>query len=59
MAVAAQAKYEQNIGNLPFCQTKVHTAQFYMDRLMSRIHAHKGAIEPGANNLMAIPEEWL
>ena len=26
---------------------------------MSRIHAHKGAIESGANNLMAIPEEWL
>ena len=59
MAVAAQTKYEQNIGNMPFCQTKVHTAQFYMDRLMSRIHAHKGAIESGANNLMAIPEEWL
>lgn len=59
MAVAAQAKYEEDIGTMPFCQTKLHTAQFYMDRLMSRTQGYKGAIESGANNLMAIPEEWL
>lgn len=41
----------------PLYQSKIHTAQFYFDRILPRTLAHAEAMKSGAANLMEITEE--
>ena len=57
MAVVARQKKEAATADGDFYDAKLHTARFYFDRLLPRARAHREAIESGADNLMALPEE--
>lgn len=54
IAVKAQEKLDEGSGNKDFYEAKLHTAQFYFDRLLTRTRSHIAAIRSGANNLMAM-----
>ena len=40
-----------------FYEAKIHTAQFYYQRLLPRVQMHKACIESGVDNLLSIKEE--
>jgi len=56
MAVVAQQKLDAGEGNQAFYQAKLHTAQFYFDRILTRTRAHVSSIRSGSDNLMSMPE---
>lgn len=56
MAVVAQQKLDAGVGNQAFYQAKLHTAQFYFDRILTRTRAHVSSIRSGSDNLMSMPE---
>ena len=42
-----------------FCERKVNTAQFYMERLLPRARAHAGAIDAPGESLSAFSYDWF
>lgn len=56
MALVADGKIAEGSEDA-FYQSKIHTARFYFDRLLPRIHAHASAARSGAENLMALPDQ--
>ena len=42
-----------------FCDRKVNTAQFYMERLLPRARAHAGAIDASGESLSAFSDDWF
>ena len=42
-----------------FCERKVNTAQFYMERLLPRACAHAGAIDAPGESLSAFSYDWF
>ena len=42
-----------------FCDRKVNTAQFYMERLLPRARAHAGAIDAPGESLVAFSHDWF
>ncbi len=56
MAVVAQQKIDAGEGNQAFYAAKLHTAQFYFDRLLTRTRGLVSAMRTGSDNLMNMPE---
>ncbi|WP_026377148.1 acyl-CoA dehydrogenase C-terminal domain-containing protein [Aestuariibacter salexigens] len=56
MAVVAQQKLDEGTTEKAFYESKLHTARFYFDRLMTRTRSLVSAIESGADNLMAFED---
>jgi hypothetical protein len=42
-----------------FCDRKVNTAQFYMERLLPRARAHAGAVDAPGESLSAFSYDWF
>ena len=56
IAVTAQAKLDAGQGNADFYTAKLHCADFYFGRLLTRTRSHIAAIRSGASNLMSMDE---
>ncbi|TKT74234.1 acyl-CoA dehydrogenase C-terminal domain-containing protein [Aquamicrobium sp. LC103] len=58
MAKTAQRKLAEGAdGSAAFCEAKVATARYYMDRIMPESAAHLARISSGADSMMALAEE--
>lgn len=57
MAVLAQEKIDQGTSEAEFYQAKIHTAQFYFDRMLTRTRSLVSAIHSGSENLMQMDAE--
>ncbi|MGE8497186.1 MAG: acyl-CoA dehydrogenase C-terminal domain-containing protein [Pseudomonas sp.] len=55
-AARAQDALEAGSGESAFYQAKLHSAQFYMRRVLPRASSHREALMGGAQCLMAMPE---
>lgn len=53
----ARAALDEGTDEAPFYRAKLDTARFFYQRLLPRTHAHKGALEAGAESLMATRAE--
>nr|WP_298251167.1 acyl-CoA dehydrogenase C-terminal domain-containing protein [uncultured Halomonas sp.] len=53
----ARAALDEGTDEAPFYRAKLDTARFFYQRLLPRTQAHKGALEAGAESLMAISAE--
>ncbi len=56
MAVVAQTKLDEGADDPDFYQAKLHTAQFYFDRMLTRTRSLISAISSGSDNLMQLDE---
>lgn len=56
MAVTAQQKLDEGSTETDYYQAKLHTAQFYFDRLLTRTRSLVSAIQSGSDNLMSMSE---
>ncbi|MDP9938688.1 acyl-CoA dehydrogenase C-terminal domain-containing protein [Ectopseudomonas alcaliphila] len=56
-AARAQDALEADCGETEFYQAKLHSAQFYLRRVLPRASAHREALLGGADCLMAMDEE--
>jgi alkylation response protein AidB-like acyl-CoA dehydrogenase len=56
-AARAQDALEADTGEAAFYQAKLHSAQFYMRRVLPRASGHREALLGGADCLMAMPEQ--
>ncbi|MBF7073021.1 acyl-CoA dehydrogenase C-terminal domain-containing protein [Glaciecola sp. MH2013] len=52
MAVVAQQKLDEGTSEVDFYQSKLQTAQFYFDRMLTRTRSLVSAINSGSENLM-------
>jgi hypothetical protein len=52
MAVVAQQKLDEGTTEVEFYQSKLQTAQFYFDRMLTRTRSLVSAINSGSENLM-------
>lgn len=57
MAVLASSKLDDGVEDAAFYEAKIKTAQFYFDRLLPRVDAHKQAMLSGSDNLLSLEEE--
>ena len=58
MAKAAQAKLADGAGDRAgFCENKIVTGRFFMERVMPETAAHLARISTGADTMMALPAE--
>ena len=55
-AIRAEAALQAGTGEAEFYQAKLHSARFYIDKILPRASAHREAILTGAESLMAMPE---
>jgi len=55
-AARAQDALEQGSGEAAFYEAKLHSAEFYLRRILPRASAHREALLGGADCLMAMPE---
>ena len=53
------ANLSANGKRVVFCDRKVKTAQFYMERLLPRARAHAGAIDAPGESLFAFSYDWF
>ena len=53
------ANLSANSERVVFCDRKVNTAQFYMERLLPRARAHAGAIDAPGESLVAFSHDWF
>jgi hypothetical protein len=53
------ANLSANGERVVFCDRKVTTAQFYMERLLPRARAHAGAIDASGESLSAFSYDWF
>jgi len=53
------ANLSANGERVVFCDRKVNTAQFYMERLLPRARAHAGAIDAPGESLAAFSYDWF
>ena len=53
------ANLSANGERVVFCDRKVNTAQFYMERLLPRARAHAGAIDAPGESLSAFSYDWF
>ena len=53
------ANLSANGKRVVFCDRKVKTAQFYMERLLPRARAHAGAIDAPGESLSAFSYDWF
>ena len=53
------ANLSANGERVVFCDRKVTTAQFYMERLLPRARAHAGAIDASGQSLSAFSYDWF
>jgi alkylation response protein AidB-like acyl-CoA dehydrogenase len=56
-AATAQRALDAGTGEAAFYQAKLHSAEFYLRRVLPRASAHREALLGGAGCLMAMPEE--
>nr|WP_298141588.1 acyl-CoA dehydrogenase C-terminal domain-containing protein [uncultured Pseudomonas sp.] len=56
-AARAQDALEAGTGEAAFYQAKLHSAQFYLRRVLPRASGHREALLGGADCLMAMPEQ--
>ncbi len=56
-ANAAQQALDAGTGEAEFYQAKLHSAEFYVRRVLPRASAHREALLGGAGCLMAMPED--
>ncbi len=56
MADSAYSALKQQQGDAAFYQTKIHTAEFYFDRLLPRAKGHAKMMVKPAKTLMQIPD---
>ncbi|MNT63273.1 hypothetical protein D3C72_2010740 [compost metagenome] len=56
-AARAQDRLEAGSGEVDFYQAKLHSARFYVRRVLPRASSHREALLGGADCLMALPEE--
>ncbi len=56
-ATTAQRALDAGTGEAAFYQAKLHSAAFYLRRVLPRASAHREALLGGADCLMAMPEE--
>lgn len=59
MAVVARQKLDEESSEKAFYEAKIHTAQFYFDRMLSRTRSLVSCINSGADNLMQIKAEMF
>ena len=57
MASVAQAALNESSNEQAFYQAKIHTAQFYFERLLPRAMAHHAAAMAGAASVMNLPDD--
>lgn len=57
MAATAQQALDRGTTEKDFYEAKLHTARFYMERLLPRTRTLAATIESGSGNLMAIPAD--
>ena len=58
MAKAAQAKLADGAGDRAgFCETKLVTARYFMERVMPETGAHLARISSGSETMMKLPAE--
>ena len=56
-AATAQRALDAGTGEAAFYQAKLHSATFYLRRVLPRASAHRESLLGGADCLMAMPEE--
>ncbi|ABC28537.1 Acyl-CoA dehydrogenase [Hahella chejuensis KCTC 2396] len=56
IAVTAKEKLDSQIGDNDFYQAKLHTAEFYFERLLPRTRSLATSVSAGADSLMTMPE---
>jgi hypothetical protein len=56
-ACVAQSHLESSSSERAFYRAKVHTAQFYFDKLLPRIHLHAHCIRSGSASLMSMQSD--
>ncbi|WLQ11601.1 acyl-CoA dehydrogenase C-terminal domain-containing protein [Hahella aquimaris] len=57
MALTAKEKLDAQSGDSDFYQAKLHTAEFYFERLLPRTRSLAASVKAGSDSLMALPEE--
>ena len=56
-AARAQDALDSDSGEAAFYQAKLHSAEFYLRRVLPRASAHREALQGGADCLMALAED--
>jgi len=59
MSSAAQAQLDAGEGDSQFLQQKLHTAEFFFERMLPQAQAHAKTIGANLDSLMAMPTEYF
>lgn len=59
MSSAAQAQLDTGEGDSQFLQQKLHTAEFFFERMLPQAKVHAKTIGANLDSLMAMPTEYF
>jgi hypothetical protein len=59
MSTAAQAQLDAGEGDSKFLQEKLHSAEFFFERMLPQANVHAKTIGANIESVMAMPEDYF